>query len=199
MACDRVSPVREVVEQLRSHPHKNPPNAPYEETDCRSFQRPFGATSRRQPASDPRDSPARGRSGTRRSRRSGASPVARKPRLRGRAMSEPRRGLPDRQGAHRAGDLGSAAHRRWKCPNWVGAGQTAAPWEGGRASGSVAPRGLGALRAVHRPARPGHRAESPGCGRSATGHRQLITPWERGALPDCGASAPRQDRPTGAE
>jgi hypothetical protein len=57
-------------------------------------------------------------------------------------MSELRRGLPDRHGAHRAGDLGSAAHRRWKCPNWVGAGQTAAPWEGGRASGSGRREGL---------------------------------------------------------
>ena len=72
MACDRVSPVREVVEQLRSHPHKNPPNAPYEETDCRSFP---GAIRRYESSSAsfrPAGSPARGRSGTRRSRRSGS-------------------------------------------------------------------------------------------------------------------------------
>ena len=45
------------------------------------------------------------------------------------------------------------------------------------------------------PRRPGRRAESPAWRRSATGHRRLITPWERAALPDCGASAPgRTDR-----
>src|SRR5215207_4194444 len=49
----------------------------------------------------------------------------------------------------------------------------------------------GVLRAVQRLTRPGHPAESPAWRPSATGPRQPITPWERGALPDCGASAPR--------